>query len=333
MQCALALLCIFCCKGGVSTMQTAIKVSFAHRIKDLGRRIWKMRIYYLLLIPFLTFIFVFKYKPMYGVTLAFKDFKIIRGISGSPWAGFKYFEQLFRSFSFFEVLRNTLIISLGKLLFSFPAPIILALFINELRAPRLKKVFQTCSYLPHFISWIIAASIIKDVFALGGPINAVRQLFGAEPVYYMASTTAFRPILYLTAVWKNCGWNSIIYLAAISGIDPCLYEAATIDGANKRQTIQHITLPCISITIITLFILDIGKIMFAGFDQVYNLYSPAVYSVGDILDTYTYRQGLLNKNYSYSTAAGLFQNVIGFALVVISNFFVSRISDGEASIW
>lgn len=302
-------------------------------LSRLLRDAWKMRVYYVLLLPFLAFIIAFKYLPMYGISLAFKDFKILKGIGGSPWVGFKYFKQLFESFSFFEVLRNTLIISFEKLIFCFPAPILLALFINEVKMPFAKKAFQTCSYLPHFISWIIAATLIEDLFSLNGPVNAVNVLLGGKPVYYMASTSAFRPILIVSAIWKNAGWNSIIYLAAISGIDPGLYEAATIDGANKRQTIWHITLPCIRLTIITLFILEIGKIMFAGFDQVYNLYSPAVYSVGDVLDTYTYRQGLQSNNYSYATAAGLFQNLIGFLLVVVSNAFVSRLSDGEASIW
>jgi len=292
-----------------------------------------MRVYYLLLLPFLAFIIVFKYLPMYGITLAFKDFKILKGISGSPWAGLKYFTQLFESLSFAEVLRNTLIISFEKLLFSFPAPILLALFINEVKMPLAKKAFQTCSYLPHFISWIIAAALIEDLLSLNGPVNAVNVMLGGQPVYYMASTTAFRPILVISAIWKNAGWNSIIYLAAISGIDQGLYEAAIMDGASKRQMIWHITLPCIRLTIVTLFLLDIGKIMFAGFDQVYNLYSPAVYSVGDVLDTYTYRQGLTKNNYSYATAAGLFQNVIGFLLVIISNLLVSKLSDGEASIW
>lgn len=297
------------------------------------KMIKKMRTYYLLLLPFLAFIVIFKYIPMYGITLAFKDFRVLDGIMGSPWAGFKYFRQLFEAASFYEVLRNTIVISLKKLLFSFPAPIILALFINEIRNERVKKTFQTVSYLPHFISWIIAASFISDILSLRGPINTLIEQLGGDPVYFMAETKWFQPILVLSAIWKNSGWSSIVYIAAITGIDQDLYEASAIDGAKKLQQIWYITLPCIRTTIITLFILEVGKIMSAGFDQVYNLYSPVVYSVGDILDTYTYRQGIVKSNYSYATAAGLFQNVIGFILVIASNVTVKRLSDGEEGLW
>ena len=302
------------------------------RLRCLMRKIYKMRMYYLLLIPFLAFLILFKYAPMYGVTLAFKDFKVRRGIMGSPWAGFKYFKQLFEAYSFWEVLRNTIIISLQKLIFCFPVPIMLALFINEIRGDRVKKTFQTISYLPHFISWIIAATFIKDIFALNGPVNSLLKALGSEGIYFMADKRYFRGLIVITSIWKNCGWNSIVYIAAIAGIAPELYEAAEMDGAKKMQSIWHITLPCIRSTIIILFIKQIGDIMSAGFDQVYNLYSPAVYSVADILDTYTYRQGIVNNNYSYATAAGLFQNVIGFMLVIISNTVVKRLSD-EEGLW
>lgn len=300
---------------------------------SLLQRMYKMRTYYLLLLPFLAFIIIFKYVPMYGITLAFKDFKIRYGIMGSPWAGMKYFQQLFESYSFFEVLRNTIIISLEKLIFCFPIPIALAIFINEIRNERVKKTFQTFSYLPHFISWIIAASFVEDIFALQGPINTVITALGGKAVYFMADVRYFRLVVILTSIWKNCGWSSIVYIAAITGIDQEQYEAAEMDGARKLQTIWHITLPGIRTTIITLFILEVGKLMSAGFDQIYNLYSPAVYSVADILDTYTYRQGIVNTNYSYATAAGLFQNVVGFILVIASNILVKRLSDGEEGLW
>lgn len=313
-------------------MQKSIK-TINQQKPGLLRRIWKMRAYYMLLLPFLAFIIIFKYVPMYGITLAFKDFKIRYGIMGSPWAGFKYFEQLFNSFSFYEVLRNTIVISLEKLIFCFPAPIILAIFINEIRNDRVKKVFQTFSYLPHFISWIIAASFVSDIFALKGPINTVITALGGEKIYFMADTRYFHSVLITSNIWKTVGWSSIVYIAAITGIDQGLYEAAEIDGAKKMQLIWHITLPGIRTTIITLFILEVGKIMSAGFDQIYNLYSPAVYSVADVLDTYTYRQGIEKTNYSYATAAGLFQNVIGFILVIISNVVVKRLSDGEEGLW
>lgn len=300
---------------------------------NLLRRIWKMRAYYLLLLAFLAFIVIFKYLPMYGLTLAFKDFKIRYGIMGSPWTGLKYFKQLFNSFSFYEVLRNTIVINLERLIFCFPAPIILAIFINEIRNDRVKKTFQTFSYLPHFISWIIAASFVDDIFALNGPINTIIQLLSSEKIYFMADTRYFRGVLILSNIWKSVGWSSIVYIAAIAGIDHGLYEAAEVDGAKKLQMIWHITLPGIRSTIITLFILEIGKIMSTGLDQIYNLYSPAVYSVADVLDTYTYRQGIEKTNYSYATAAGLFQNLIGFILVIFSNVFVKKLSDGKEGLW
>lgn len=296
------------------------------------RQIYKMRVYYYLLIPFLAFLILFKYVPMYGIVLAFKNFKVRSGILGSPWAGLKYFQQLFGAYSFFEVLRNTLVISLEKLIFCFPVPIILAIFVNEIRNDRIKKTFQTFSYLPHFISWIIAASFVGDIFALNGPINTIIEAAGGKRIYFMADSRYFRSVIILSHIWKTCGWSSIVYIAAITGIDPELYEAAEMDGAKKLQSIWHITLPCIRSTILTLFILEVGKIMSAGFDQIYNLYSPAVYSVADILDTYTYRQGIVQNNYSYATAAGLFQNAIGFVLVIVSNLMVKKLSD-EEGLW
>ena len=301
--------------------------------KTLWQRLVKHRSYYLMLLPFMALIIVFHYFPMYGVTLAFKDFKVRRGILGSPWAGFKYFEQLFTALSFWEVLRNTIVISLLKLAFGFPAPIILALFINEIRNDRVKKTFQTFTYLPHFISWVIAASFVEDIIGLHGPINAIITKLGNSPIYFQADPNYFRGLLIVSNIWKGVGWGSIVYIAAITGIDQQMYEAAEIDGAKKLQQIWYITLPSIRSTILTIFILDVGKLLNAGFDQVYNLYSGAVFSVGDILDTYTYRQGLLDQNYSYSTAAGLFKNVVGFILVIITNWMSRKLTDGEEGLW
>lgn len=301
--------------------------------RSLWQRIYKMRAYYLLLIPFMAFVIIFKYFPMYGVTLAFKEYKIRAGILGSPWVGFKYFEQLFSSASFYEVLCNTLIISFQKLIFCFPAPIILAIFVNEIKNEHVKKVFQTVSYLPHFISWIVAGAFVYDLLALNGPINAVIQALTGKEVYFMAQPRYFRTIVILSSIWKGVGWSAIVYIAAIAGIDQELYEAAAIDGASKMRQIWHITLTGIRPTIVTLFILEIGGIMTAGFDQIFNLYSSAVYSVGDVLDTYTYRQGLQESNFSYATAAGLFQNGVGFILIIITNMIVKKLSSGEEGLW
>lgn len=289
--------------------------------------------YYLFILPFLIFLLIFNYAPMYGLTLAFKDFRVLDGIWGSPWAGLKYFQQLFSGFSFKEVLGNTIIISLMNLFFGWPVPIILAIFICEIRNERIRKSFQTISYLPHFISWVIAASLIEEMLSLNGPINAIIRQMGGDAVYFMADPKYFRWILVLTGIWKGCGWSSIIYVSSIMGIDQELYEAARIDGAGKMQEIWHITLPGIRSTIIILFIMKIGGLLSDNFDQIYNLYSPSVYSVGDVIGTYTYRQGIIENNYSYATAAGLFQNVIGFMLVLISNLVINKLSDGEEGLW
>jgi len=302
-------------------------------VREVLLTMYKMRMYYVFLLPFIVLTFVFKYIPMYGVTLAFKDFKVLKGIMGSPWVGFKYFQQLLGSFSFWEVLRNTLIISFEKLIFVFPMSIILAIFINEIGNSKIKKVFQTISYLPHFISWVIGASFVRDVLSLSGPVNMIIEKLGGEAIFFLADVRFFRGVIMGSSIWKGAGWGSIVYLAAIAGIDQELYEAAEVDGAKKLQKIWHITLPGIRPTIITLFILEIGRIMSAGFDQIYNLYSSSVLSVADVLDTYTYRQGLVDFNYSYATAAGLFQNVIGFILIILTNMVVKKLSDNEEGLW
>lgn len=301
--------------------------------KGLLKRIYNMRAYYMLLLPFLVLIIIFAYFPMYGLTLAFKDFRVIDGIMGSPWAGLKYFKQLFSGFSFKEVLGNTITISLMHIVVGWPIPIILAIFICEIKNQRVRKTFQVISYLPHFISWVIAASLIEEMLSLSGPLNSIIQSLGGEATYFMADSRYFRWVLVLTGIWKGCGWSAIIYIAAIMGIDQEQYEAARIDGARKMQEIWHITLPGIRSTIITLFIMKIGGLLADNFDQVYNLYSPSVYSVADVIGTYTYRQGIIDNNYSYATAAGLFQNVVGFILVIISNFMVDRLSSGEEGLW
>lgn len=223
-------------------IQTGRKAQFKAALKR-AKSMWFM---YVLLIPFLVLLYIYHYRPMYGVTLAFKKFYILKGIAGSPWVGFKYFDQLFSAYSFWEVFRNTLLISLYKLIFGFPMPIILALFLNELKNAKLKKAFQTISYLPHFLSWVILAGIVNNVFSPSrGIVNYFRTLLGLDTVYYMASTDHFRGILVISSIWATVGWSSIIYIAAISGVDQQLYEAAMLDGAKKMQLIWHVTLPYI----------------------------------------------------------------------------------------
>lgn len=314
-------------------MKKETKTTPAGQRSRVFKEIWRFRWAYLLVLPFFGFLVVFRYFPMYGILLAFKNFKPLEGIMGSPWAGTKYFEQLFKSYSFWQVMRNTLIITGSKLLISFPMPIILAIFVNEIRNKKMKKVFQTISYLPHFLSWVVVAPILYNVFALNGPINWIITKLGGEATFFWVMPQYFRKLVIVTDIWKGVGWSSIIYLAAITAIDPGLYEAAEIDGANKLRKIWHITIPGIRSTIITLFIMQVGSIMSAGFDQIFNMYSESTLSTGDILDTFVYRQGIISANYSFGTAAGLFMNVVGFGLLIITNLVVNKLTDGEEGLF
>ena len=295
---------------------------------------YKYRYYYLLLLPVIAYFIIFHYIPMYGVTLAFKDFNMRLGILKSPWAGLSYFQRLFGSNKFWEVCINTLVISTMKLAFCFPAPIILALLINEIRNPKFKKIVQTVSYMPHFISWVVLAGIIIELLSPSrGAVNYIVTFFGGKPIYFLTEPSMFRWIVVITAMWQSVGWGTIIYLAAIAGIDITQYEAAYIDGANRFQVIRRIVLPSILPVISIVFILNLGGILNAGFDQIFNLYNPMVYKTGDIIDTYVYRVGLVDMEYSFSTAVNLFKNVIGLILVLSTNFVVRRIGDGENALW
>ena len=287
-----------------------------------------MRYYYLLLLPAIAFFVIFHYVPMYGVLLAFKNFRFAAGIIKSPWVGFAHFERLFTSVSFWEVLRNTLVISFLRLIFGFPAPIIFAILINEILSITMKKTLQTISYLPHFISWVVMGGIMIELLSPSrGAVNWILTKFGGDPIYFLTIPDYFRGILVVTGIYKGVGWGSIIYLAAISGIDLEQYDSAYIDGATRFHMIRYIILPSLAHVIIIIFILNLGQILNAGFDQIFNLYNPMVYSVGDIIDTYVYRIGLLQMQYSFSTAVGLFKNVVGFTLVVSVNYISKRIGD------
>jgi putative aldouronate transport system permease protein len=269
---------------------------------------------------------------MYGIQLAFKEYHFLEGIMKSPWVGTKYFKQMFAMKSFMEVLRNTFIISGLKFLFGFPAPIIFAILLNELALLKFKKVVQTISYLPHFISWIVLAGIFKQLLSPStGPINLLIKAFGVRPVYFLADNRWFRTVLVATDVWKSVGWGSIIYLAAITGVDPGLYDAATIDGANRFQRIRHITVPSIVPVITIMVIFSVGSLINDDFDQIFNLYNEAVYKVGDVLSTYVYRKGLVNMEYGFSTAVGLFKNIVAFVLIIGANTITKRIN--EYGIW
>ncbi|GGH76112.1 putative aldouronate transport system permease protein [Pullulanibacillus pueri] len=316
-------------------MEPTTKQSLSVPVKPKSS-IWKDivrdKYLYLLLLPGMILLIIFKYIPMYGVIIAFKDYNILLGITKSAWVGFEQFEKLFRTPDFLQVLWNTLLISLYKLVAGFTLPIILSLLLNEVRKIGFKRVTQSIIYLPHFISWVVFAGIITTFLnPVDGLVNYILQLFGHEAIDFLGNSHYFRSVLVSTEVYKTVGWGTIIYLAAISGVNPELYEAAIMDGANKFRQMWHVTLPAIRPVIIILVILSLGSILEAGFQQIYLLYSPLVYDVGDVIDTYVYREGILNANYSFATAAGLFKSMIALILIVTANRIAKRF--GQSGLW
>ena len=288
----------------------------------------------ILFVPTIVYFVIFKYIPMAGLTMAFKDYKIGLGIANSPWVGLDNFSFAFSTVTFTRAFTNTVIISLLKIVTGFPAPIILALLLNEIRHLRFKRAIQTVSYLPHFLSWVIVAGLFAQLLSpTTGVVNYIlKTYFGVEKsIYFLGSNDWFRGTLIITDIWKDVGWGSILYIASIAGIDPTMYEAAVVDGANRFQRLRYITLPSLMPTITIMLILRVGNVMVAGFDQIFNLYNPAVYKTADIIDTFVYRYGIGQMKYSLSTAVGLFQNLIGFVLVVLSNFTANRING--SGIW
>lgn len=300
-----------------------------HNMQHILTRIKREQFCYFLILPSFIATAIFCYWPLYGLLLAFKDLRLSKGIMGSPWVGLKWFELMFRDPTFLLVIRNTLIISFSKLLLGTFACIILALLLNEIRSNLYKKICQTLLYLPHFLSWVIMASVIYTIFTMSGGLYSkiMTNVFGREPIQILANPAYFRTMVYVSDIWKGVGFGTIIYLAAITGIDSELYEAGIIDGANRLQRVLFITIPSIKSTIIILLILSLGGVMNAGFDQILNLYSPNTIAVGDIIDTYVYRRGLQSLQYSYSTAVGLFKNVINVLLLVAVNYFAKLIGE------
>ncbi|QHT62844.1 sugar ABC transporter permease [Paenibacillus lycopersici] len=295
---------------------------------NLLRYIWFNRYLYLMLTPALVYYLIFHYIPMYGAIVAFKDFSITKGILGSDWAGFKQFDYLFSQDKFWQVIKNTVIISLYRLTFGFPAPIIAALLLNEVRSRAFKKSVQTVIYLPHFISWVILGGILINLLSTdSGVVNNIIKLFGGTPIGFLSNETYFRSTLVFSMIWKEFGWNTIIYMAALAGISPHLYEAAVLDGANRFQRLLYLTLPLIRSTIMLVLILRLGGIMEAGFEQIFVLYNPAVYRVSDIIDTYVYRIGLTDGRFSLAAAVGLFKSLINFGLLVIANWLSRKMGE------
>jgi putative aldouronate transport system permease protein len=303
----------------------------ALRLQTISR-MRRMQPFYVLLLPSFVLLIIFKYIPIYGVLIAFKDFNVSKGILGSPWNNFRHYVWLFTDPFFFRVLFNTVWLSILRLIFEFPAPILLALLLNEIRGTVYKRVVQTVSYLPHFISWVILASIIREVMSpQRGIVGFIYTLLGQQPVNLLINPATFRGILVTTSIWQSVGWGTIIFLAALSSVDPGLYESASIDGANRWQKMVHITLPSLMPAITILFILQLGSILNASFDQIFNLYNPLVYPVADVFDTYMYRIGIEGGRYDYTTAVGLFKNVVGVLVLLLSNVVVKRYS--EYGIW
>lgn len=315
----------------LNNFKEKIKVSLLNQKKEFRKYI-KYKQLVILFIPAFIYFVVFKYAPIYGIQIAFKDYKIMKGMWDSPWVGFDNFRYLFNLTSFWEVFKNTIILSIYKLAFGFPAPIIFAILLNEIKNQAFKRTVQTVSYLPHFLSWVILASFFMQLLSPStGPVNLILKELGIQPIYFIADPKWFRSVLISSKIWKEIGWGSIVYLAALSSIDPALYEAAGIDGANRFQKMIYITLPSLVPVITIMLILSIGRMLNDDFEQVMNLYNAAVYKVGDVLSTYTYRVGLIKMRYSIATTVELFKNIIGFTLIISANKIAKKV--GEHGIW
>jgi putative aldouronate transport system permease protein len=302
-----------------------------NKFKTLIKNVKAHKLLYAMMIPGIVFFILFHYLPMGGLIIAFKDFNFNKGILGSPWVGFKYFKILFSSQDFFQIFWNTIILNIYGLIFNFPGPIILALLINEVKNVFFKRTVQTVVYFPHFLSWIIVGGIAFKFFNLDGNVNKLITGLGMEAIPFLTSPKYFRSIFTLSGMWKEIGWNTIIYLAAITAIDQSLFEAAIVDGASKFKQILYITIPCIAPTIIVVLILRMGNMLSVGFEHVFVLYNPFVYSVSDVFSTYIYRVGIQQARFSYSTAIGMFQSVIGFTMVLTANKLANKY--GDSGIW
>ena len=300
------------------------KVSFGRRVKKDLKRFGGA---YLMVIPVIVFYILFHYKPLGGAVIAFKDYKPRRGVWGSPWVGFKHFESFFSSYYFWRLIRNTLRISLCGLVFTFPCAIIFALLINEVKSTAFKRTVQTISYMPHFISLVVVCSMVTLFVSSSGFIVQIMQFFGSDVNQSLLNiNSAFVPIYVLSDIWQQTGWNCIIYLAALAAIDNELYEAARIEGANRWQQTLHVTLPGISKTVTLLLILRVGSLMSVGHEKIILLYNDYTMETADVISSYVYRRGLINADYSFSTAVGLFNSAINFSLVVIANRISNKVS-------
>ncbi len=311
-------------------MQEALKLhqkkncTLASRIRTELRR---NKVLYLIAIPVILYFIIFHYCSMFGLVIAFKEYDLSLGIFGSPWVGLKHFRTFFGGIYFGRTLRNTLIISMYGIVFGFTAPVVFALMLNELKAKFFKKTVQTVTYLPHFISMVVVCGMLVDFLSSDGMLTNLLAKLGGPQINYIDTPRYFRTIYILSEIWQGVGWGSIIYLAALTGIDQQLYEAATIDGAGRLRQMWHVTLPGISTTVITMLILQMGKVLGVGYEKIILLYSPRTYEVADVISSYVYRMGLNNFMYSYSAAVGLFQSVVNVILLFASNALSKKISD------
>lgn len=307
----------------------------AYQAKNRANLVLRLKRYapfYLFLLPAVIWYLVFQYYPMSGVIIAFKKFQYSLGIYGSNWVGLRYFKDFLGDPNFWNIIRNTLVISLSKLVINFPAPIILALMLNAINKHVFKRTIQTVSYLPHFVSWVVVAALINKFFSpTTGLINDIRLGMGLEPIYYLGQKELFLPFMVLSDMWKGIGYGSIIYLAALTGIDPTLYEAASIDGANGMQKLLKITLPCIKGTVGIMFLFAVGGLFGANMEQILLLQTPATFDVSEVIDTYVLKRGINMNQFDYATAVSLFRSVISLVLVVSTNYLSKKFTD--VSLW
>ncbi|MDR6552241.1 ABC transporter permease subunit [Paenibacillus qinlingensis] len=293
---------------------------------EVKKRIRKsMPLYLIFLLPFVYFL-IFHYAPMVGNLMAFEDYSIVKGFFGSPWAGTKYFRQFLTDPYFWSVVRNTLLINLYSLIFNFPSSLIFALLLNELAQKYFKRIVQSVTYIPHFLSTVVVVGMLVNFLSIDGLFNEIIKFFGGEPQTFMSMPQWFRTIFIGSGVWQDLGWNAIIYLAALTAIDPQLYEAATVDGANRWRKLLHITLPGISTVVTIMLLLTLGKMLSVGFEKVLLMYSGPTYETADVIQTYVYRRGLIDSDFSFASAVGIFQSVISFILVVSANEIAKRIN-------
>lgn len=295
--------------------------------KSLGARILQNRQYYLLLLPALIYVAIFCYGPMYGLQIAFKNYKMSLGVTASRWVGLQNFKDFFGGYYFWTLIKNTFVLSISTLLISFPIPIIIALIINELQG-RFKRVVQTVLYAPHFISTVVLVGMVTILFSPSmGVVNTLLNKLGIESVYFMGDPNWFRPLYIGSGIWQNAGWDAIIYIAALSGVDATLHEAAELDGASRLQRIIHVNLPCIMPTIIIMLIMKVGSIATISYEKVFLMQNDLNLSVSEIISTYVYKRGLVNNNYSFATAVGLFNNIINVVMLLSANAISKKFSD------